>query len=300
MIKLLTHKNGIGLTLSGLVYIGYAYILPDLSAQKIGLMVLLYLEGIILNFLCFRFGILGQKTALPTLLFSVFSALFIIDLSLEITIYGAIFLSAFYLSFRAKEVTNYAKIHLIYLGFILGISQAFHNQSILFFIPILILFIQVGIVSTRGFLMALINLGMVIASAIGLYFLMDMPEKITEMTPNFFSINHPSRIVLLKITSPIILFSILFHLLKMNSYSFRFPNLSKNINYTFLAQLVLGLMTALIFSNLDLTIYALMALAVLLSFTFVYLEKSVFTNALFFALIVVITTSLYVCRIIFL
>ena len=278
----------------------YAYILSDLSVQKIGLIFLLYLEGLILNFLCFRFKILNKKTALPSVLFSLFSAFFIVNLSLEITIYGAIFLSAFYLSFRAKEIPNYAKIHLIYLGFILGISQAFYNQSILFFIPIIILFIQVGIFNVRGLLMSLVNLGMVIVSAIGIFFLLDNPDKVTAMIPNLSSTSHPSRIVLLKITSPIILFSILFHLLKLNSYSFRFPNLSKNINYIFLAQLVLGLMTALIFSNQDLIIYASMALSILLSFTFVYLEKNIFTNALFFALIVVISTSLYVCRIIFL
>ena len=106
MIKLLTQKNSIGLTLSGLIYAYYVYILPDLSAQKIGLIILLYLEGVILNYFCYRFAILGRKTTLPTLLFSLFSALFIVDISLEITIYGAIFLSAFYLSFRAKEIPN--------------------------------------------------------------------------------------------------------------------------------------------------------------------------------------------------
>ena len=62
------------------------------------------------------------------------------------------------------------------MGFIVGISQAFYSQSILFFGSVLVLFVQVGIVSLRGFIMSLVNLGMVIASAIGLYILMDSPE----------------------------------------------------------------------------------------------------------------------------
>ena len=300
MIKLLTQKNSIGLTLSGLIYAYYVYILPDLSAQKIGLIILLYLEGVILNYFCYRFAILGRKTALPTLLFSLFSALFVVDLSLETPIYGAIFLSALYLSFRAKEIPNCAINHLIYMGFIMGVSQAFYNQSILFFGSVLILFIQVGIVSLRGFIMSLANLGMVIASAIGLYIFMDSPERIIAMIPKFTSSNSPSEIVLLKITSPIILLTILFHLLMLSSYSFRFPNLSKNINYTFLAQLILGIITVLVSSNQGVIIYAVMALAILLSFTFVYLKKSVFANALFTALLIIILTSLYICRIIFL
>ena len=120
------------------------------------------------------------------------------------------------------------------------------------------------------------------------------------MIPKFASINSPSEIVLLKITSPIILLTVLFHLLMLNSYSFRFPNLSKNINYTFLAQVILSIITALVSSNQGVIIHAVMALAVLLSFTFVYLKKSVFANALFTALLIIITTSLYICRIIFL
>lgn len=300
MIKLLTYKNSVGLTLSGIIYICCAYFIPDFSAQKIGLTALLFCEGVMLNYLCFRFSILRQKTALPALLFALFSALFIVDLTLEFIVYGALFLSAFYLSFRAKEIPSYAKIYLIYLGIIIGISQAFYNQSILFFIPIMILFIQVGIINFRGFIMALVNLSMVIACAVSIYFLMDSPQKIMAMIPGLTSTNHPIEIDQLKVASPVILFSIVFHLFKISSYSFRFPNLSKNINYTFLTQFILGLITAFIFFNQNIIIYPLMALAVVLSFMFVYLEKRLFVNALFLALIITILSSLYFCRIIFL
>jgi len=175
-----------------------------------------------LNYLCFRFSILRQKTALPGLLFALFSALFIVDLTLEFIVYGALFLSAFYLSFRAKEIPSYAKIYLIYLGIIIGISQAFYNQSILFFIPIMILFIQVGIINFRGFIMALVNLSMVIACAVCIYFLMDSPQKIMAMIPGLTSTNHPIEIDQLKVASPVILFSIVFHLFKISSYSLGF------------------------------------------------------------------------------
>ena len=300
MIRLLTQKNSIGLTLSGLIYLSYALTLGDFTAQKWGLMVLLYLEGIILNYLCFRFGIIGRKTALPTILFSLFSALFIIDLSLDYIIYGAIFLSTFYLAFRAREIPNYSKTYLIYVGLIIGGSQAFMNHSIFLFIPILFLFVQIGIVNARGFLMALINLGMTIVSAAGIYFLIDSPEHIVGMIPDSNSDKPINSIALIKITSPIIIFIFAFHILKLNSYSFRFPNLSKNINYTFLVQVLFGLVIALISGNYDLIIYAFMALAILLSFTFVYLQQSIFANALFTALITVIIASLCICRIIFL
>ena len=300
MIKLLTHRNSVGLTLSGLFYICYAYFIPDFSTQKIGLTALLFSEGIMLNYLCFRFGILGRKTTLPTFLFALFSALFIVDLNLEFIVYGALFLSAFYLSFRAKEIPSYTEIYLIYLGMIVGMLQAFYCQSILFFIPIMILFIQVGIISLRGFIMALVNLVMVITCAIGIYFLMDSPQKIMAMIPDLELKNHFIEIDQLKIASPVILFCIIFHLVKINSYSFRFPNLSKNINYTFLTQFILGLITTLIFFNQDVTVYSLMALAVMLSFMFVYLEKHLFVNALFLCLIITILSSLYFCRIIFL
>jgi len=300
LIRLLTQKNSIGLTLSGLIYLSYALILGDYNAQKWGLTFLLYLEGITLNYLCFRFGVLGQKTALPTLLFSVFSALFIIDLSPDHIIYGAIFLSTFYLAFRAREIPYYSEIYLIYVGLIIGGSQSFMNNSIFLFLPILFLFIQVGIVNARGFLMALINLGMTTVSAAGIYFLIDLPEHIVGMIPDSTSDKPINSIALIKITSPIIIFIFVFHILKLNSYSFRFPNLSKNINYTFLVQVLFGLVVALISGNYDLIIYAFMALAILLSFTFVYLQQSLFANALFTALITVVIASLYIYRIIFL
>jgi hypothetical protein len=300
LIKLLTQKNSIGLIFSGLIYLSYAYILSDFTGQKLGIMILLYLESVILNYLCFRFGILGQNTALPTLLFSVFSALFIMDLSIDHIGYGAIFLSAFYFIFRAKEIPNFSKTYLIYMGLIIGTSQAFINHSIFLFIPILFLFIQVGIVNTRGFLMALTNLGMTIASAIGLYYLINSPERILEMIPDLSSDIPTNSQALFKITSPIVIFSIIFHISKLNSYSFRFPNLSKNINYTFLVQVLLGFVIAFITKDQNLMIYALMALAILLSFTFVYLQKSVFANALFTSLIATVIASLYICQIIFL
>ena len=300
MIKLLTQKNSIGLILSGLIYLSYAIVLGDFTAQKWGLMILLYLESVILNYLCFRFGIIGRKTALPTILFSVFSALFVIDLSPDHIIYGAIFLSTFYLALRAREIPNYSNIYLIYVGLIIGGSQAFMNHSIFLFIPTLFLFVQIGIVNARGFLMALINLGMTIVSTAGIYFLIDSPEHIVGMIPDSSSDRPINSIALIKITSPIIIFTFAFHILKLNSYSFRFPNLSKNINYTFLVQALLGLTVTLISSNYNLMIYAFMALAVLISFVLVYLQRSVFTNALFTALITVIIASLYMCQIIFL
>lgn len=283
-----------------MIYLSYALILSDFTAQKWGLMILLYLEGIILNYLCFRFKIIGRKTALPTILFSVFSALFIIDLSPNHIIYGAIFLSTFYLALRAREIPNYSNIYLIYVGLIIGGSQSFMNHSIFLFIPILFLFIQIGIVNARGFLMALINLGMTIVSAAGIYFLIDSPEHIIGMIPNLSSDRPINSLALTKITSPIIIFTFAFHILKLNSYSFRFPNLSKNINYTFLVQVLLGFVIAFITKDQNLTIYALMALAILLSFTFVYLQKSVFANALFTSLIATVIASLYICQIIFL
>ena len=148
--------------------------------------------------------------------------------------------------------------------------------------------------------MALVNLVMVITCAIGIYFLIDSPQKIMAMIPDLELKNHFIEIDQLKIASPVILFSIIFHLFKISSYSFRFPNLSKNINYTFLTQFILGLITTLIFFNQDVTVYSLMALAVMLSFMFVYLEKHLFVNALFLCLIITILSSLYFCRIIFL
>ena len=300
MIRLLTQKNSIGLILSGLIYLSYAIVLGDFAAQKWGLMILLYLESVILNYLCFRFGIIGRKTALPTILFSVFSALFVIDLSPDHIIYGAIFLSTFYLALRAREIPIYSNIYLIYVGLIIGGSQAFMNHSIFLFIPTLFLFVQIGIVNARGFLMALINLGMTIVSTAVIYFLIDSPEHIVGMIPDSSSDRPINSIALIKITSPIIIFTFAFHILKLNSYSFRFPNLSKNINYIFLVQALLGLTVTLISSNYNLMIYAFMALAVLLSFVFVYLQRSVFANALFTALITVIIASLYMCQIIFL
>ena len=300
MIRLLTQKNSIGLILSGLIYLSYAIVLGDFAAQKWGLMILLYLESVILNYLCFRFGIIGRKTALTTILFSVFSALFVIDLSPDHIIYGAIFLSTFYLALRAREIPNYSNIYLIYVGLIIGGSQAFMNHSIFLFIPTLFLFVQIGIVNARGFLMALINLGMTTVSAAGIYFLIDLPEHIVGMIPDSTSDKPINSIALIKITSPIIIFIFVFHILKLNSYSFRFPNLSKNINNTFLVQVFFGLIIVFTSSNYDLTVYAFMALAVLLSFAFVYLQQSVFANALFTALISVIIASLYICQIIFL
>jgi hypothetical protein len=120
------------------------------------------------------------------------------------------------------------------------------------------------------------------------------------MIPDLYSDKPTNSLTLIKINSPIIIFIFAFHILKLSSYSFRFPNLSKNINNTFLVQVFFGLIIVFTSSNYDLTVYAFMALAVLLSFAFVYLQQSVFANALFTALISVIIASLYICQIIFL
>lgn len=300
MIRSLTQKNSVGLFFSGFIFLGYALALDDFSIRTSAVLFGLFLEGVLLNYICFKNDIIRKKTALPTVLFALLSALFITNLSMDHLIYGVLFLSGLSLAFEAKENPKRSPILAIYMGLIVGFSAVFSSSSTLLFVPIIVLFVQIGVIYFRGFVLALAYAFMVILSAIGILYLSESMTYVQTMIPTFSSSMITFDSILVKLISPVIGISLVSHFFQLNTYLFRYPNLSKNINYALVVQLVLSLALSLLSADQSLLVYPLMATSLLLSFAFAYKESSIFANALFSSLIVLTIGSVCIYHIIFL
>ena len=98
---------------------GFGLIIDDGSITMITKLALLLAEGLLLNYLCFRFGILGINTNLPLVLFCTLTALVLPQLSMGGIIYGAVFLGALFLAFESKEHPKLSSSYMIYFGLFL-------------------------------------------------------------------------------------------------------------------------------------------------------------------------------------
>ena len=299
MIKLISQKAAIAALVSILILIGYNLIL-GINSTLIFYSALLFLEGLFLNYICFRFKILGQKSSVPIVLFTICSVLIMPSLSVADIIYGAVWLGSAFLAFEARDNEIQNTNYMILLGILLGVAQTINNISIVLTLPIFILFIQTGSRSTRGFILSLIYMAMVLFSYVGILYVMELEYKIPELLPTLSLDYSVFDTILIKLFVPSIVIGLIIHLFSINNYAFRYPNKTKIFNFTMIIQLVMSLLLIFITAQLSLLIYAVMASTVLLSYGFVYKQKNTFVNAAFVSILCIALCSLYLHRILIL
>ncbi|MBT8326762.1 MAG: hypothetical protein KJP21_03500, partial [Bacteroidia bacterium] len=285
MIDILT-KNRAGAIILSLLILGASqFIIGDFSTRAIAYLLLLFTQGLIFDYLCFRFKILGQKSNMPLVLFSAVSVLVLPNLGLGIIIYGFVWLAAFFLAFESGEDNSKSNNYIIYIGIILGIAQTINNISILLMLPVFVLFLQTGARNSKGFVQSIIYFFMIILSFAGVLYVMEIEDKIYDLIPKLTFDYTVFDTILNKLFVPFLIASLSFHFLNLNSYRFRYPNKSKILNYTLLMQLIIAILLVLFTAQTGLIIYFVYPSALLLSFTFVYKNKSVFANAAFASII---------------
>ncbi|MEJ6785990.1 MAG: hypothetical protein ACKVLH_07970 [Bacteroidia bacterium] len=299
MIKLISQKAAIAALVSILILIGYNLIL-GINSTLIFYSALLFLEGLFLNYICFRFKILGQKSSVPIVLFTICSVLIMPSLSVADIIYGAVWLGSAFLAFEARDNEIQNINYMILLGILLGAAQTINNISIVLTLPIFILFIQTGSRSTRGFILSLIYMAMVLFSYVGILYVMELEYKIPTLLPTLSVDYSVFDTILIKLFVPSIVIGLIIHLFSINNYAFRYPNKTKILNFTMLIQLIMSLLLIFITAQLSLLIYAVMASTILLSYGFVYKQKNTFVNAVFVSILCIALCSLYLHRILIL
>lgn len=292
MIQAITQKIAPASILSISVLVGCNLIL-GLNSTLIFYSALLFLEGLLLNYICFRFSILGQKSSLPLILFTIGSVLIMPTLGIDDIIYGAVWLGSAFLAFEARDNPSQNTNYIILMGILLGVAQTINNISILLIFPIFILFIQTGSRSSKGFILSLLYMGMVIFSYLGILYVMELEHKIPQLIPSLSFDYSVFDTILIKLFVPSIVIGLILHFFAINGYAFRYPNKSKILNYTMAIQLVISLLLIVTTAQLNLLIYAVMASTILLSFGFVYKQKNTFVNAAFVSLVCIALCSLY-------
>jgi len=300
LIKLLTEKIGSASVATLILLTSYGIIIGDSSIEAVTKLTLLFAEGLLLNYLCFRFSILGVKSNLPLVLFCTLSVLVIPDLSIGDLIYGAVFLGAFFLVFESREQEKLAGRYMIYFGILLGIAQTISNISILLMLPVFILFIQAGTSKPGHFVLSITYFIMILISYSGLLFVMDLPDKIWDLIPQLALDYSVFNSILMKLAVPFIVISLVVHFLSLRGYRFRFPNKSIILNYTMLVQLASSIVIVIISTELNILTYSIMAASITLSFAFAYKQDNIFVNASFASLICICTMSLALFRILIL
>lgn len=300
MIKLLTEKKSAALLLAVAILAGYGLLVGDSSVATSGKIVLLLAEGLVLNYLCFRFGILGLRTNLPLVIFCMLGVLVVPQISVGDLIYGAVFLGAFFLAFESSERQALSSTYMIYFGVLLGVAQCVSAISILLMPTVFVLFLQSGRRRPRHFVLSVIYFLMVSAAYAGVLFVMELEYKIAELVPVLTFDYSVFDTILFKLTVPFIVASLVVHFLSLGKYSFRYPNTSKIVNYTMLIQLILSVFLVLLTAELDILVYTIMAASILLSFGFAYNQKNTFVNAYFAAFLVICFLSLYFFKILIL
>jgi hypothetical protein len=300
LIHYLTHKIFSSLIVACLTLIGFYVIMGDYSYATSAKVFLVLIEGLVLDYFCFKNGILGQKTHMPLVVFSVLSVLLMPALAFGDLVYGAVCLSAFFLAFEAGNNPEKAPTLMMLFGVLLGIAQAVSNISILLMLPFFVLFRRTGIREPRSFILSIVYFLMVVFSYLGLLFVMELSPQMRSLIPSLSVDYSVFNTILFKFFVPYALLCIVIHFLGINSYLFRYPNKSKILNYTMLIQAAIAVALILLTAEMNLMIYVLMSSTVLLSFAFVYNRSSVFVNAAFASLVAIAFGALYLYKILIL
>jgi hypothetical protein len=300
LIHFFTYRAYSSFLLACLILFGFQFIIGDFSTVSLSKLLVLLLEGVLLDYFCFKFGILNQKSHLPLVLFAVLSVLIMPELSLGDLIYGAVCLSAFFLAFESGNNPDQATTLLVVFGVLLGVAQAISNISVFLMLPFFVLFLQTGTRDMRSFILSALYFFMVVLSYLGLLFVMELTPQIHSLVPSLSLDYNVFNTILIKLFLPFLVMCIVVHFYKINNYPFRHPNKSKIVNYTMFLQACIALILILLTAEMNLMIYALMCCTILLSFGFTYNKTSVFVNAAFVSLITIAFMALYLYRILIL
>lgn len=300
MIRTLTDNKATAFIFSFALLIGYQVILDTVSLASILKTVLLFAEGLLLNYLCSKYKIIGQKNNLVLIVFCLLSVVVIPDLSFNDLVYGLVWLAGFLFAFESSENPSQTDNYLIYFGILLGFSQTVNPISILLFIPVYLLFIQTSTRNIRSLILGFLYFSMVIFAYVCILYVIELEGEILSLIPKLTFEYSAFDDILIKLLFPFVIVSIIVHLLSLNTYKFRFPNKSKILNFTLLIQLSIAIVLIVLTSQSDLLIYALMASAILLSFGFTYKSESIFVNAAFASLLCIALASLYLHKILIL
>ncbi len=300
MIHFLTQKVFTSFIVACLTLFGFYVILGDYSYATSAKVFLILIEGLALDYFCFKNGILGQKSHLPLVIFSVLSVLLMPSLAFSDLIYGAVCLSAFFLAFEAGNNQEKSATLMILFGVLLGIAQAVSNISILLMLPFFVLFIRNGIREVRSFILSIVYFLMVVFSYLGLLFVMELSPKMQSLAPSLSLDYSVFNTILVKLFVPYVALCIVVHFLNINSYQFRFPNKSKILNYTMFVQAAIAVALIILTADMNLMIYVIMSSTILLSFAFAYKKTSIFVNAAFASLLTIAFMALYLYRILIL
>ncbi len=300
MIQYLTRNIATAIAVSAVLFLSYMAILGDYSTQSLIKFGLLLSQGLILNYLCFRFGVLGQNSSLPLVLFSILSVLIAPLLSLGDLVYGVIWLAAFFFAFESGENPHKSRNYIIYFGVLLGVAQTINNISVLLLIPVFMLFIQTGARSLRDFVLSISYFVMVVMSFVGVLYVMELQDKLFQLIPQLTFDYSTFNNIMIKLLLPFVFASLVVHYLKLNGYKFRYPNQTKILNYTMLIQLAIAVALILLTADANFLIYFVMPVVVVLSFMFLYTSKSIFSNAAFLSLICIALASLWMYKILIL
>jgi len=283
-----------------LTLFGFYVILGDYSYISTAKVFLLLIEGLLLDYFCFKNGILGQKSHLPLVVFSILSVLLMPALSFGDLVYGAVRLSAFFLAFEAGNNPEKSSMLMMLFGVLLGIAQAISNISVLLMLPFFVLFIRTGIREARSFVLSIVYFLMVVFSYLGLLFVMELSPQMGSVVPSLSLDYSVFNTILVKLFVPYVILCIIVHFIGINSYQFRYPNKSKILNYTMLIQAAIAVALILLTAELNLMIYVLMSSTILLSFAFGYKKTSVFVNSAFVSLVTIAFMTLYLYKILIL
>ncbi len=300
MIQLLTKNYGIAILVSVLIFSTSFVLLQNFESKQLIYGLVLFLQGFTLNYLCFRYSVLGYKSSLPLVLFACLSLIILPQLSVQDLIYGFVWLAAFFLAFESRDDAKTSKDFIIYFGILLGVAQTIDNTSVLFMLPVYLLFMQTGGRSKGSYLLSILYFVMIVAAYSGILFVMEIPDKIYNLIPNLKFDYSVFNSLFLKLLMPTVFVSLVVHFLLINNYRFRYPNKSKILNYTMFLQVLVAFILLLLSAKTEFLIYLLMPSSILLSFMFLYKSKNTFANAAFICLLTVAFGSLLMYKILML
>jgi hypothetical protein len=293
LIKAISKSFALSLVISLVVLVVFLVLWQDFSGLTIAKTMSIVFFGILLNRLCYRFGILGKESHLPLLLFTLLSVIIIPTLTIKGMVYILIWLIILFLAFERGDDKTKSLNSMIYLGIVLGVAQTIENTSVLLLLPTYFLFSQTGTFRSREVLISTFYFLLVITGFLGILYVMELEDKMINIVPAINLDYGVLNTIVIRVFIPYVAVLLLVHFLNLGSYRFRYPNKMRFLNQSMLWQLLLGVLIVFV-TSLELYLsYILLPAAVLLSYAFTYKRKMIVVDAGFVVLMLLAICSLW-------
>ena len=242
---------------------------------------LAFVLGLGLNLFCSRFRIIGARSFIPVLIFSLLLCMVAPVLSFKALAVGAVWVYAIYLAFQSWEDTDLSGRNMAIVGICIGVAQLFDPHAIFLVLPIFVLFYQNAVLQARWYFLSIIYMLMVIFCYVAvLYYLRDM-QLAWELVPHLeFDVDLFNRVEV-RMLLPLTLLLLIFHFLRLGSYQFRYPNRSMKINRLLGLQLLFSFVVLMLGSPDSWLILICLQTAILLAVAFVFNQGSLAVNVFF-------------------